>query len=544
MKVKTRLTLDGSTAALIVLTVLLLLAFLLISKPTQAVGPIFVVPGEPLCTLTKYSGNPVLSAGPSGSWDDAHVFKPVVLKDGEGYKMWYRGNDGSNPDRIGLATSADGIDWTKHPGNPVISPIEAWETNSITPGAVISNTGTYEMWYTGYDSNWVGRIGYATSPDGVNWTKYGGNPVLNVGASDSWEDEDVAGPAVLEDGGIYHMWYAANDGIASRIGHVTSANGTSWTRDPANPVLDIGPSGNWDWLNVYYPNAVKVGDEYQLWYSGSTLPSAWQSGYATSADGSNWTRQQMIIPQGPVAAFDADSADYVSVLVDGATTRIWYSGHDGDKYTIGYASAAVCDQNVYLPSVTTSGSSCTPYYVDDFSDSNSGWYISDNPQRSYKYIEDQYEIFVKQPSLGWSTTPGALATDFSAQVTARRLNGNGGGYGLAFAISEGWDDYYLFLIDFDQYSVWRLQNGSWYEIKSWTHSSYVNTGTSWNKMKVVRDGNAIIAYINDHRVGDFLDNNITGLGRIGLHADTWSAGSSQKARFDDFSLSTAACGLR
>ncbi len=544
MKVKTRLTLDGSTAALIVLTVLILLAFLLISKPTQAVDPVSVASGDPLCTLTKYSGNPVLSVGPSGSWDDAHVWQPVVLKDGEGYKMWYRGNDGSNPGRIGLATSADGIDWTKHPGNPVISPTEAWETNSIIPGAVISNTGTYEMWYTGYDSNWVGRIGYATSPDGVNWTKYGGNPVLNVGASDSWEDEDVAGPAVLEDGGIYHMWYAAYDGIASRIGHATSANGTSWTRDPANPVLDIGPSGNWDWLNVYYPNAVKVGDEYQLWYSGSTLPSAWQSGYATSADGSNWTRQQMIIPQGPVAAFDDDSADYVSVLVEGTTTRIWYSGHDGDKYTIGYASAAVCDQNVYLPSVTTSGSSCTPYYVDDFSDSSSGWPISDNNDRAYGYIGDQYEIFLKNPGWGWVVTPGASATDFSAQVTARRLNGSSGGYGLVFAISEGWDDYYLFLIDLDQYSIWRLQNGSWFEIKSGTQSSYINTGTSWNKLKVVRDGNAIIVYINDHRIGDFFDNNITGLGRIGLHADSWSAGSSQKARFDDFSLSTAACGLQ
>jgi len=544
MIVKKRLTLDGSTLVLIVLTVLILFVFLLISKPTQAVDPVSVSSGDPLCTLTKYSGNPVLSVGPSGSWDDTHVWQPVVLKDGGGYKMWYRGNDDSNLGRIGLATSADGIGWTKHAGNPVISPTEAWETNSIVPGAVISNTGTYKMWYTGYDSNWIGRIGYATSPDGIAWTKYGANPVMDVGPAGSWEDDDVADPAVLEDAGIYHMWYRAWDGVAARIGQATSINGTAWTRDSANPVLDIGPSGNWDWLNVYSPNAVKIGDEYQLWYSGSTLPSTWQSGYATSTDGRHWTRQRMIVPQGPATAFDDDSADYLSVLVDGSTTRIWYSGHDGDKYTIGYASVAVCDQNVYLPLVITSGSTCTPYYVDDFSDSSSGWLISDNNDRAYGYIGGQYEIFVKNPDWGWAVTPGALATDFSAQVTARRLNGSSGGYGLVFAISEGWDDYYLFLIDFDQYSVLRLQNGSLYEIKSWTQSSYIKTGTDWNKLKVVRDGKTIIVYINDHRVGDFFDNNITDLGRIGLHADTWSAGSSQKVRFDDFSLSTAACGLQ
>ena len=65
-----------------------------------------------------------------------------------------------------------------------------------------------------------------------------------------------------------------------RIGHATSSNGTNWIKDPANPVLDIGSPGAWDWLHVYGPSVVKVGAEYKLWYSGETLPAAWQTGYA------------------------------------------------------------------------------------------------------------------------------------------------------------------------------------------------------------------------------------------------------------------------
>ena len=45
-------------------------------------------------------------------------------------------------------------------------------------------------------------------------------------------------------------------------------------------------------------------------------------GYATSTDGSNWTRQRLVIPEGAPGSFDADSADYVSVLVDGAEYNV------------------------------------------------------------------------------------------------------------------------------------------------------------------------------------------------------------------------------
>jgi len=35
----------------------------------------------------KYPGNPVLDLGTSGTWDDYHVFDPIVLFDGTKYQM-------------------------------------------------------------------------------------------------------------------------------------------------------------------------------------------------------------------------------------------------------------------------------------------------------------------------------------------------------------------------------------------------------------------------------------------------------------------------
>jgi hypothetical protein len=34
--------------------------------------------------------------------------------------MWYTGNRGSNPSCVGYATSPDGLSWTRHVTNPVL----------------------------------------------------------------------------------------------------------------------------------------------------------------------------------------------------------------------------------------------------------------------------------------------------------------------------------------------------------------------------------------------------------------------------------------
>lgn len=500
----------------------------------------------PICSLTKQPGNPVFNVGSPDSWDDNSVWSPTVILDGSTYRMWYSGDDGSGIFQIGLATSPDGITWSRSGSNPVLSPSQSWEISRVSSPSVILDGTTYKMWYTGVDGAGVAHIGYATSSDGIVWTKHAGNPVLDVGAGGTWESEDVSSPTVVKIDSTYHLWYTGTDGSTSRVGHATSTNGITWVKDSANPVLDVGDVGEWDWLNVYSPDVVKVGDAFRMWYSGGTLPVAWQTGYAESSDGSAWIRKRMLIPEGPPGSFDAFSADHASVLVEGSAYRIWYGGIDSsDIYTIGLATANTCSgaaYNLFLPMVINlypPVQTCPPDYADDFSDPSSGWFIYEDSSVNYGYVGGEYQIWVKNPDDGRWVTPGAKASDFTVAVSARRTSGNDGPYGILFGISQDWNELYEVSINEDYYAIWKYDSG--WSLLTWSPSPAIQTGTAWNRVKVTREGTAISLYINDQFQTTVNDGSFTGFRRIGLSAYS-PTGSGLDVRFDDFALYPASCG--
>ena len=53
-------------------------------------------------------GDPVLTSGPRGSWDERGVADPYVIRVGSMY-MYYLGQDRARRQRIGVARSADGV---------------------------------------------------------------------------------------------------------------------------------------------------------------------------------------------------------------------------------------------------------------------------------------------------------------------------------------------------------------------------------------------------------------------------------------------------
>jgi predicted GH43/DUF377 family glycosyl hydrolase len=197
--------------------------------------------------------------------------------------MWYSGYDGVNG-RVGYATSNDGVGWTKYVGNPVldIGPAGAFDDVSVTEVCVIRDGTSYKMWYTGNDG---GPIGLATSPDGVNWTKHAANPVFGFGAQGTWDAFEVDDPYVLKEGGVYRMWYGGEDGLSgsSSIGYATSADGVAWTRHEANPVLGPGPAGTWDEWSLDVPSVVGTAPAYRMWYDGASLADIPGVGYATTS---------------------------------------------------------------------------------------------------------------------------------------------------------------------------------------------------------------------------------------------------------------------
>lgn len=284
----------------------------------------------------KYANNPVLDLGSSESWDDLSVWDPSVLYDGATYKMYYDGTPSSGQYiKIGLATSADGITWTKHVGNPILStgPPGSWDNLQVSDPCVLSNGSMYLMYYSGNDGGTM-RIGLATSPDGIIWTKYAGNPLFSA---TTWEGWWVTGPSVLFDGSTYKMWYTGYDGTHpgygyQRIGYASSTDGITWTKH-GTPVLDIGGTGEWDSLYVSHCSVIYDGSSYQMWYGGgnSTGPEHSRIGHATSLDGISWQKDpnNPVVDLGSDGAFDDWATNQPTVISVGSTLEMWYSGHDG-----------------------------------------------------------------------------------------------------------------------------------------------------------------------------------------------------------------------
>lgn len=298
----------------------------------------------------KDPSNPVVKKGDPPSYDFINVADCWVLFDEGKYKMWYTagGAVAPNPDfhnSIAYATSDDGINWVKYDNNPVldISP-DAWDSLGIETVTVIVDDSApaafrYKLWYAGQTFNdYRYEIGYAYSPDGINWTKQPG-AVLTVGSATEWDNCFLEGPTVIKEDGQYKMWYAgfdcevngqSTDGKVN-IGYATSADGITWTKHANNPVFTTTTSA-WDAVTVQDPTVIKHNGLYHMWYGGVDVDENYfqQTGYASSEDGILWTKSDNnpVVKRGKSGAWDANTASFPSVLINGGKLKMWYTGKD------------------------------------------------------------------------------------------------------------------------------------------------------------------------------------------------------------------------
>ena len=93
----------------------------------------------------------------------------------------------------------------------------------------------------------------------TTWTKYIGNPVLDLGSAGSWDDSGVILPSVIFDSNDYKMWFHGDDGSATRIGYATSPDRITWAKSASNPVMDLGPAGSWDDSSILEPTVLFDG---------------------------------------------------------------------------------------------------------------------------------------------------------------------------------------------------------------------------------------------------------------------------------------------
>lgn len=295
----------------------------------------------------KYTGNPVLTPTPN-AWDADYTVDPKVLYDGKIYRMWYNGG-GSGTTGIGYASSANGVTWFKHNG-PVLTPGPpgVWDSAIVQLGSVNWNGTLFQMWYRGSNTTIVdkGAIGLATSKDGVSWTKYFGNPVLKPSDIDQGY---LASPFVIKFELTYSMWYTGRNATYpksspfSSILYATSYDGIRWNKVPSAVLSPSTDPNAWDSSSVYSPSAFYNSTTFWLWYSAlgknSMTP---QIGFATSPDGSTWTRSSLnpILSPGAPSTWDSAGVEQPTFVLGGLGLMLYYDGFSTNQGPrIGLATA-------------------------------------------------------------------------------------------------------------------------------------------------------------------------------------------------------------
>jgi len=173
--------------------------------------------GGPAMAQWFVDTEPILRPGVDGAWDSKQVLAPHVLKNEDGYIMYYSGVDASGVQMIGMATSKDEVHWTKYndpattdkpyaDSDPVFQPGEkgTWDATWVHQPRVFQTANGWVMIYRGVsDSRGANmKLGLATSVDGIHWERYAGNPIFGPsdikGARQFWFTN-----AVLKDDVLY-----------------------------------------------------------------------------------------------------------------------------------------------------------------------------------------------------------------------------------------------------------------------------------------------------------------------------------------------------
>ncbi len=155
--------------------------------------------------------SPVLDLGPRGAWDEYGVADPYVTTAGEYLYMYYLGQDRARRQRLGLARSRDGVAWEKLRANPVLELGEAraFDENGLGEPAVWQYADRYWMLYTARDRLEYRRLGLAVSADGVDWKRV--TTAAALSGHEPWNKAVVCDPTVEPAGKRFRVWYGGGD---------------------------------------------------------------------------------------------------------------------------------------------------------------------------------------------------------------------------------------------------------------------------------------------------------------------------------------------
>jgi predicted GH43/DUF377 family glycosyl hydrolase len=234
--------------------------------------------GPPFAAWTRlHGGEPILDPQGDG-FESAGVFNPSVVKEGGKFVMLYRAQDKKGTSRLGYATSDDGVHFTRRP-EPVMVPEADYEKDGgVEDPRLVKIGDTFYLTYTGYNKR-DAQLCLATSKDLIHWERKG---VIFPAYKGRWNVWWTKSGAILPEkvGGKWWMYYMADrvkDG--NEMGVAYSDDLVHWTEALDGPVLRRRP-GYFD-AKVVEPGPAPVltKEGILLVYNGADEKSAYATGW-------------------------------------------------------------------------------------------------------------------------------------------------------------------------------------------------------------------------------------------------------------------------
>lgn len=275
-------------------------------------GGISCAGGQDVPGVFESTGEMPLLAGRPGEWDAKIRERGWILREPDGWKLWYTGYD---PDRqplrmkLGYATSPDGVRWQRHGAGPLVE--DYWVEDMM----VVRQDGRYYMFSEGLND----QAQLMTSADGLVWRREG---TLDVRMRDG--SPIPPGPFGTPNG-LYRdgRWYLLYERRDLGVWLAESEDMKTWTNVSDEPVIVPGPEP-WCSRMIAMNQVQKLGDRYVAVLHGTgdpEKPRRWVPFLAESVDLLTWRRVGQ--PLRPLS----ENRSSGMLIHDGSDWRL-YTTHD------------------------------------------------------------------------------------------------------------------------------------------------------------------------------------------------------------------------
>jgi hypothetical protein len=283
-------------------------------------------------------------------WFISHAALPVAThKQDSVYRVFFSGRDNKNRAQIGYFDYDLRTQQVLLVGNaPVLGfgLTGAFDESGVTSACITQTEGGYRLYYTGWALGvtvpfyfYVG-LATASSLDGP-FKRYTPAPILERNAVDPYL---TASPCVLHCDGRWQMWYVSCSGWEADAGggppkhyyhicHAQSADGLRWDRQ-GHVCISYANAHEYAFAR---PSVLYQDGRYRMWYA--YRGEAYKMGYAESADGLHWQRQDNTPEALPTShtGWDSQMVCYGQVFRHGNQRFMLYNGNEYGKTGIGLA---------------------------------------------------------------------------------------------------------------------------------------------------------------------------------------------------------------